>query len=91
DVPYDVFLSGPNPIVTITVPKTSSKRELVIFGDSFSSSMAPLLLNTYKKITVIDLRFVSSKYLSNFMSFNSSQEVLFLYNTTVVNNSFMLK
>lgn len=90
DVPYNMFLGGPNPLVTITNPSVNSGRELIIFGDSFASSLAPLLTGVYEKITLVDLRFVMSDYLAEVMSFDG-QEVLFLYNMAVLNNSAMLK
>ncbi len=90
DVPYNLFLGGPNPLVEITNPDVDNGKELIIFGDSFMSSLAPLLTGVYEKITLIDLRFVMSAYLPELVEFNG-QDVLFLYNTAVVNNSSMLK
>ena len=90
DVPYNLFLGGPNPLVEITNPDLDNGKELIIFGDSFMSSLAPLLTGVYEKITLIDLRFVMSSYLPEVVSF-TGQDVLFLYNTAVVNNSSMLK
>lgn len=89
-VPYNLFLGGPNPLITITNPNLKNGKELIIFGDSFTSSLAPLLTGAYEKITLVDLRFVMSSYLSEVMEFNE-QDVLFLYNTAIINNSFMLK
>lgn len=90
DVPYNLFLGGPNPLVTITNPSVQNGRELIIFGDSFMSSIAPLLTGTYEKITLVDLRFVMSSYLGEVLDFHG-QDVLFLYNMAVVNESNMLK
>ena len=67
-----------------------NKKELVIFRDSFASSLAPLLLDGYKKITLIDLRYLDSDLLNEYISF-SNQDILFLYNTTIINNSNVLK
>ncbi len=90
DVWYNVFLSGPNPLVTIENPAVTNGRELIIFGDSFTSSLAPLLLEAYQKITLIDLRFVAAQYLGEVMEF-TDQDILFLYSTQVVNRSAMLR
>lgn len=87
---YDVFLSGATPLTQIENPQNRSGKELIIFRDSFASSLAPLLLSEYSKITLIDLRYVNSKVLGQFVDF-SNQDILFLYNTTVVNNSNILK
>lgn len=90
DVPYDLFLSGPSPLVTITNTDGTKGKELILFGDSFTSSLAPLLLQAYEKITLVDLRFIASDYLDQFLTFEN-QDVLFLYNTAVLNKSAMLR
>lgn len=90
DVAYNVFLKGLAPIVTITNPYATDERELILFGDSYASSIAPLLLQAYSKITVIDMRFAPMSYLPEVMEF-TTQDVLFLYNTAVINRSAMLK
>ncbi len=87
---YDVFLSGAEPIVEIQNPNTNAYGELIIFRDSFGSSLAPLLLIGYSKITLIDLRYISTELIDDFINFDN-QDVLFLYNTSIINNSTMLK
>ena len=39
--------------------ESSNDKELVIFRDSFGSSLSPLLVKYYKKITLIDNRYIS--------------------------------
>ena len=90
DVPYDMFLSGATPIVTITSPLSKTNRELVIFRDSFSSSLAPLLLETYHKVTLVDLRYMASALLPKQVEF-TNQDVLFLYSTLVADQSSILR
>lgn len=90
DSPYDMFLSGPTPITTITNEQAASDKELVIFRDSFACSLAPLLIENYKTITLVDLRYVPSQILGDYVSFDG-KDVLFLYNEQVVNFSEMLK
>lgn len=90
DIPYDVFLSGATPVVTISNPNASTDRELVIFRDSFSSSLAPLLCGEYTKITLLDLRYMATALIPQFVTFGD-QDVLFLYSLEVVNNSAMLR
>jgi hypothetical protein len=87
---YDVFLSGPVALQTIENPNASTDRELIVFRDSFGSSMIPLLIDDYAKVTVIDIRYVSSSFLGQLVDFHG-QDVLFLYSTTVLNNSSTLK
>lgn len=90
DVWYNIFLSGPNPLVTIENPEVTNGKELIIFGDSFTSSLAPLLLEAYEKITLIDLRFVATQYLGEVVEF-TNQDILFMYNTQIINRSAMLR
>ncbi len=87
---YDVFLSGGMAVQTITNPHAESRRELVIFRDSFGSSLAPLLVQSYAKITLIDTRYVYPKALADYVSF-TDQDVLFLYSPLVLNASQILK
>ena len=86
---YDVFLSGPVSIQTIENPH-GPKRELLVFRDSFGSSMVPLLVKDYAKVTLIDTRYVPADYLDQFLTFEG-QDVLFLYSPMVLNQSAMLK
>lgn len=83
---YDVFLSGATPLITITNKKAKTDKELIIFRDSFGSSLAPLLIPGYYKITLVDLRYMNMSNLSNYIDFNN-QDVLILYNTLIINNS----
>ena len=88
---YDMFLSGAQPIVTIESENARSDRELIIFRDSFSSSLAPLFTGAYKKITLIDLRYIPSMLLDRFVEFKDGEDVLFLYSTSLYNSAMLLK
>lgn len=87
---YDVFLSGATPLLTIENPKNKSGKALIIFRDSFGSSLAPLLVEEYSKITMVDLRYISHEALEDFIDFKD-QDVLFLYSTLIINSSRILK
>lgn len=87
---YDVFLSGAAALQRIDNPNATSDRELIVFRDSFGSSMVPLLVQGYKTVTLVDLRYISSDLLGQFLTF-ADQDVLFLYSTLVLNNSTALK
>ena len=87
---YDVFLSGATPIIEINNKNKTHNKELIIFRDSFSSSLTPLLINGYDKITLIDLRYINSNLLKDHIKFNN-QDILLLYNTEIINNSDILK
>lgn len=83
---YDIFLSGMQGYVEITNPNAATNRELIVFRDSFGSSMVPLLLQDYARVTVLDIRYVSSFSLNGLIDFHG-QDVLFLYSTLVLNDS----
>ena len=87
---YEVFLSGPVSMLRIENPQAGTDRELILFRDSFGSSLAPLLVQGYKTITLVDLRYVSSAMLDRFLDFHG-QDVLFLYSTLVLNNSLQMR
>ena len=85
---YDIYLSGASSI--IDNPTSNSNKELIVFRDSYGSSLVPLLIEGYKKITVIDIRYVSSRILNNYIKFND-QDVLFMYSILTINNSFSIR
>ena len=87
---YEVFLSGPRSLLTIENPQASTDRELIVFRDSFGSSMVPLLMQDYAKVTLVDIRYIQIDVLNRFLEFNG-QDILFLYSTLVLNNSSTLK
>jgi len=87
---YDIFLGGASSYIEITNLNNNAGRELVIFRDSFGSSLTPLLIEAYSKITLIDTRYISSNIYLDMIEFNN-QDVLFLYSTLIVNNSSTLK
>ena len=88
--PYEIFLSGPVSLLTIENPGASTEKELIVFRDSFASSLIPLLAEGYQKITLIDIRYISSNFLTNFVDF-TDKDVLYLYSTIVLNNGETLK
>ena len=87
---YDIYLSGASSIIDIVNPTSNSNKELIVFRDSYGSSLVPLLIDGYRKITVIDIRYVSSRILNNYIKFNN-QDVLFMYSILTINNSFSMR
>lgn len=83
---YDTFLHGTRAMLRIDNSRSESGRELIIFRDSFASSLAPLLCRGYDRITLIDLRYVGADDLREFVDFHG-QDVLFLYSTIVIRQS----
>lgn len=86
---YDVFLSGAETLIEIDNPNNTSGRTLTIFRDSFSSSIAPLLIENYSKIIMIDLRYINLEYAYELIP-PISDDVLFLFGAGLVNESQMI-
>lgn len=87
---YEVYLDGASSFIEIYNINSKSDKELIIFRDSFASSLTPLLTNYYKKITLIDNRYITSSNYLNLVEF-TNQDILFMYSTLIVNNSISLK
>ncbi len=88
---YDLFLSGATPIIEIRNEMATDGKELVMFRDSFGSSLAPLLIEAYSKITLVDTRYISTDLIGQYIKFNKNQDILFEYSTLVINESSTLK
>lgn len=87
---YDIYLSGSVPLISIENPQNENGKELIVFRDSYASSLIPLLIEGYSKITLIDTRYISSQILDKYVEF-SNQDILFVYSTLLINNSTTLK
>ena len=77
-------------MLTIENPRGQAGKELIVFRDSFGSSMVPLLVQDYAKVTLVDTRYISSELLDQFLDFHG-QDVLFLYSTLILNSSSVIK
>ncbi len=88
--PYEIFLSGPISLIEIENPNANSEKELVIFRDSFGSAVAPLMVEGYSKITLMDIRYLPSVQAGKYIDFQG-KDVLFLYSTSVLNHSETIK
>lgn len=87
---YEVYLSGAAAFLTVENTLAKEKKELVVFRDSFGSSLVPLMLEGYSKITVVDIRYISPQILGEYVDFTNC-DVLFIYNTLILNQSNILK
>jgi hypothetical protein len=80
---YDFFLSGTRSYLRIDNPNAKTNKELVMFRDSFGASLAPLLVEGYKTIYLIDIR---SLPLQTLMTIDfTDKDVLFIYSSLVLN------
>ena len=91
DTPYDLYLQGSRSLLRIDSPLAATDKTLVVFRDSFGSSLLPLLAESYRTVYAVDIRYLSSQLLGRFLTPDGSEDVLFLYSTMVLQNSRTLK
>ncbi len=94
---YNVFLSGAagNPVMRIVNNKCENKDTLIVFRDSYGSSILPLLSEAYRTIYVIDIRSVDYNIVTGWNGLYEyipervfeESDVLFLYSTLVFNSN----
>ena len=85
-----MFLGGVIPFVRIDNPASTSGKSLVIFRDSYGSSIAPLLVEAYDTVYLIDIRSaminnIKGWQMMRLINFKEA-DVLFLYSTLVLNS-----
>lgn len=83
---YEVYLSGPQSLLRIENPNAKTDRELIVFRDSFGSSLVPLLVQDYAAVTLIDIRYITPEMLGRYVAFDG-RDVLFMYSTLVLNTN----
>ncbi|HHX92229.1 MAG TPA: hypothetical protein GX688_01165 [Clostridiales bacterium] len=88
--PYDVYLSGAAALLVVENPEARTDCELVVFRDSFASSLIPLLLEAYSRVTLVDIRYIRSELVGEYVDF-VDQDVLFIYNALLLNSANVLK
>lgn len=86
---YDLYLSGAEALVEIYNPE--GEGQLILLRDSFGSSLAPLLAEGYARVSIVDLRYLSTEALGQFLEVQPGADVLFLYSTLSLNHASMLK
>lgn len=89
--PYDLFLSGSKALLRIENPAAGNDRTLIVFRDSFGSSLVPLLAGGYRTVYVVDIRYMATDALARVTEFPEGADVLLLYSVAVLQNSITLK
>ncbi len=85
--PYDIFLGGARALQVIENEEAVLDQSLLLFRDSFGSSIAPLLSSYYTEIVLVDLRYTTLSYAMTLLEGKSFDDVLFLYNVLLLQNS----
>ncbi len=87
---YDVFMGGTKALLRLDNPHAANNKQLVVFRDSYGASLVPLLAEAYSSIVLVDIRYISPQYLDRYIEF-AGQDVLLLYSTLLLNDSFAFK
>lgn len=88
--PYEMYLSGAASVLTIKNPSSSTGKRLIVFRDSFASSLIPLLAEGYDEITLADTRYILPSLLGDYVDFEGA-DVLFMYSSSLLGSSRILK
>ena len=88
--PYGMFLGGSKALLRLENPAAPEDKRLILFRDSFGSSIAPLLAEGYREIILADIRYITPAALGELVDFEG-RDVLFLYSEAVLNNSETIK
>lgn len=88
--PYEFFLSGNQPVITVKNSLCDNGKRLILFRDSFGSSIAPLFVEGYEEVVLVDLRYLPSHMLAEYVDFENA-DVLFLYSAMILNNARSMK
>ena len=87
---YEMFLGGVVPFIRIDNPASTSGKSLVVFRDSYGSSIAPLLVEGYDTVYLIDIRSASIQNIKGWQVMRlinfKEADVLFLYSALVLNS-----
>lgn len=81
---YNFFLGGTKALLRIDNPKATTDKELIIFRDSFTSSIAPLLAESYKSVYLVDIRYVMPDIVREYID-PADKDVLFMYSSLILN------
>lgn len=90
DNPYGYFITLASPITQLKSGDANASGHLVLFADSYGNAIAPLLLSQYASITMVDLRYMASTLIPQYVNVKDA-DVLFLHSAAIVNNSRLLR
>lgn len=75
---YSSFTGSNVPVVTIET-NVQNDKALLIVKDSYAHSLVPFLSKHYKKITMVDMRYINTS-LSQVVKMDEYEQVLFMFN-----------
>ena len=90
---YLCFVSGDRPYGVINNPALNDGSSCLLIKESFGNAMVPFFVANYQTVHVIDYRYfasVDSRKLSQFVTDNSIQDVVFVNNISATRNSSLV-
>ncbi len=87
DPQYGFFLSDGAPLQRIDNPNATTDKSLIVFRDSFGSSILPMMAEGYASIYVVDIRAIYPDAVTAMIGDISGMDVLYLYSTTILNTN----
>ncbi len=75
---YAVYLNGNHGMLTISNPEAAGGT-LLVFRDSFASSLLPYLSANYARITAVDVRYYPGSFRDAMEEAGEADQILFLY------------
>lgn len=89
---YNIFLGGAVSFLTAENPNAVNDAHIVLIRDSFGSSLTTLLASQFRKITAIDLRYISLEYAKKYLSEDDAPDaVLVILSPGIVKTGGSLK
>lgn len=79
---YSYFMGAVQPVVTIKT-EADNGRKLLMFKDSYSHCLVPMMLSEYSEITLVDLRYVNPTNLADIVDAKGFDQMLFIYSVDV--------
>lgn len=76
---YSSFLGQNSPLVTVENPSAKNDKSLLVIKDSYAHSLVPFLSKEYKKVTMIDLRYINTDFRA-MAPLDDYDQLLFVYN-----------
>ena len=76
---YSSFLGQNSPIVIVENENAKSDKSILLIKDSYAHSVVPFLSKEYKKVTMIDLRYINTDF-QMMEKLDGYDQLLFLFN-----------
>lgn len=78
---YQTFIAGDQPLVEIENPQIEDDSSVLLVKESFGNAFAPLLVDNFKRVYVIDYRYYQGNIVE-FVEQNGIKDVIFMNNIT---------